>query len=154
VRCTPPSGWIAPRARRPRASAVTRTRGLATLLLALIGLGLLGLWRWPASEPALDCAPEQIRLVDGGSGALLAVCGGEGARPAGAAALALGQRLDLNAASEEELALLPGVGRSLARRLVAERAGRGRFRGWDEVDAVPGVGDATLRTLQAALELR
>ena len=30
----------------------------------------------------------------------------------------------------------------------------GRFRDWDEVDAVPGVGDATLRTLQGSLELR
>ena len=134
---------------------MTRTRALAVLLLALIGVGLLGLWRWPAAEPALDCAPEDVRLVDGGSGApLLAVCGGQGAAPGGAAALALGRRLDLNTASEEELALLPGVGAALARRLVEERTARGGFHAWDEVDAVAGVGDAKLRTLQASLELR
>jgi competence protein ComEA len=68
--------------------------------------------------------------------------------------LALGRKLDLNSASEEELALLPGVGPSLARRLVSERTARGGFRAWDEVDAVPGVGDAKLRTLQASADLR
>lgn len=133
---------------------MTRTRGLAALLLALIGLGLLGLWRWPTAKPALDCAPEAVRLVAQGDGSLLAVCGGEGELPTGAAALALGRKLDLNSASEEELALLPGVGASLARRLVAERRERGRFGAWEEVDAVPGVGEAKLRTLQASAELR
>jgi competence protein ComEA len=133
---------------------VTRTRGLAALLLALIGLGLLGLWRWPTAEPALDCAPEDVRLLPQASGAPLAVCGGAGELPTGAAALALGRKLDLNSASEEELALLPGVGASLARRLVSERERRGRFSAWDEVDAVSGVGEAKLRTLQASAELR
>lgn len=132
-----------------------RTRGLAALLLALIGVGLVGLWRWPSPAPALDCPPEAIRLVDGGAGVgPLAVCGGAGQLPTGAAALALGRKLDLNTASEEELALLPGVGASLARRLVEARSARGGFRAWDEVDEVAGVGDAKLRTLQAAAELR
>ena len=135
---------------------MTRTRGLAAVLLCLIGLGLLGLWRWPTEQPALDCAPEEVRLVAQGAGGpgLLAVCGGEGALPTGAAALALGRKLDLNLASEEELALLPGVGPSLAGRIVSERSARGRFSSWDEVDAVPGVGEAKLRTLQASAELR
>lgn len=137
---------------------MTRTRGLAVVLLALLGLGLLGLWRWPSANPALDCAPEDVRLVPqgagGGEAGLLAVCGGEGELPTGAAALALGRKLDLNSASEEELALLPGVGPALARRLVSERQERGRFRTWAEVDAVSGVGDAKLRTLQASAELR
>ena len=133
---------------------MTRTRGLAALLLALIGLGLLGLWRWPAAQPALDCAPEEVRLVPQASGGTLAVCGGEGALPTGAAALALGRKLDLNTASEAELALLPGVGPALARRLVSERDALGRFRSWDDVDAVPGVGEAKLRTLQGSAELR
>ena len=137
---------------------MSRTRGLAAVLLSLIGLGLLGLWRWPSAQPALDCAPEDVRLVPqgagGGDAGLLAVCGGQGELPTGAAALALGRKLDLNSASEEELALLPGVGPSLARRLVSERTARGGFRAWDEVDAVPGVGDAKLRTLQASADLR
>lgn len=133
---------------------MSRTRGLAALLLGLIGLGLLGLWRWPTAQPALDCAPEAVRLLPQASGGPLAVCGGEGTLPTGAAALALGRKLDLNTASEEELALLPGVGASLARRLVSERKALGRYHDWDQVDAVPGVGEAKLRTLQTSAELR
>jgi competence protein ComEA len=83
----------------------------------------------------------------------VAVCG-EGAPPTGAQTLALGLKLDLNAASEAELAQLPGVGRLLARKLVEAREAQGRFASWQEVDAVSGVGAAKLETLQAATELR
>ncbi|MFB1482199.1 ComEA family DNA-binding protein [Corallococcus sp. RDP092CA] len=82
----------------------------------------------------------------------LATCG-PGTAPTGAQALALGLKLDLNAASESELALLPGVGRDLARRLVDAREAQGRFTSWDDVDAVPGVGAARLETLRAATVL-
>ncbi|WP_368671656.1 ComEA family DNA-binding protein [Corallococcus carmarthensis] len=73
--------------------------------------------------------------------------------PTGAQALALGLKLDLNAASESELALLPGVGRDLAKRLVSAREEQGRFASWEDVDAVPGVGAAKLETLRAATVL-
>lgn len=82
----------------------------------------------------------------------LATCG-PGTVPTGAQALALGLKLDLNAASESDLALLPGVGRDLARRLVEAREERGRFVSWEDVDAVPGVGAAKLETLRAATVL-
>ena len=65
-------------------------------------------WRWPSPAPALNCEPAAVRFMDG-----VAVCG-EGAPPNGTQALALGLKLDLNSASEEELARVPGVGRSLA----------------------------------------
>jgi competence protein ComEA len=87
-------------------------------------------------------------MVDG-----VAVCG-EGAPPTGAQALALGLKLDLNAATEAELAQLPGVGRTLARKLVEAREAQGRFSNWQEVDAVSGVGAAKLEALQAVTELR
>jgi competence protein ComEA len=127
---------------------VNRTSSLAAATLGLMALGGVVRWRWPSPTPAVDCAPAQVRFRDG-----VAVCG-EGAAPSGAQALALGLKLDLNSASEEELARLPGVGRSLAHKLVEARQTQGRFSSWPEVDAVSGVGAAKLETLQAATELR
>lgn len=127
---------------------MNRTAALATATLGLMAVGGLARWRWPSSAPALDCEPGAVRMVDG-----VAVCG-EGAPPTGAQALALGLKLDLNAATEAELAQLPGVGRTLARKLVEAREAQGRFSNWQEVDAVSGVGAAKLEALQAVTELR
>jgi competence protein ComEA len=127
---------------------VNRTASLATATLGLMAVGGLVRGWWPSSTPALDCEPGAVRMVEG-----VAVCG-EGAPPTGAQTLALGLKLDLNAASEAELAQLPGVGRLLARKLVEAREAQGRFASWQEVDAVSGVGAAKLETLQAATELR
>jgi competence protein ComEA len=66
-----------------------------------------------------------------------------GAERAGAAAA----RLDLNRASEAELAGLPRVGPVLARRLVERRRLTGRFGSFAQVDSVSGVGPAVLRIL-------
>ena len=80
-------------------------------------------------------------------------CEVEGEIPAGPA-LTLGVTLDLNRATETELALVPGVGPSLARSLVEARSADGGFRTWDEVDRVPGIGPAKLMALQSAAEIR
>ncbi|MFP2909461.1 ComEA family DNA-binding protein [Pyxidicoccus sp. 3LFB2] len=125
-----------------------RTAALAAVTLGVMGFGAVARLQWPDSTPALDCAPEAVRIRADG----VATCG-EGLEPSGAQALALGRRLDLNTATAEELALLPGVGASLARRIVEARETSGRFASWDEVDAVSGVGAAKLQTLQAATTL-
>ena len=125
-----------------------RTAALAAAALGVLGLGVVARLRWPDSSPALDCAPEVVRIGTDG----VATCG-EGLPPSGAQALALGRRLDLNTATSEELALLPGVGPALARRLVEAREDGGGFASWDDVDAVPGVGAAKLQTLRAATVL-
>ncbi|RKH33270.1 helix-hairpin-helix domain-containing protein [Corallococcus praedator] len=125
-----------------------RTSALAAVSLGLLALGVVARARWPDAKPSLDCPPEAVRLDSAG----LATCG-PGTVPTGARALALGLKLDLNAASEAELALVPGVGPDLARRLVMAREEQGRFTSWDDVDAVPGVGSAKLQTLRAATVL-
>ena len=125
-----------------------RTAALAAAALGLMGLGAVARWHWPDSAPALDCAPEEVRIGPDG----VATCG-EGLEPSGAQALALGRRLDLNTAAPEELALLPGVGPSLARRIVEAREQGGGFASWEDVDAIPGVGAAKLQTLRAATVL-
>lgn len=89
----------------------------------LLAFGALARWRWPDSE-AVPSAADAAPAV-----------------------------LDLNTATEEELARIPGVGRSLARKLVEARQARGAFTSWDDVDAVSGVGPAKLETLQAATRL-
>jgi competence protein ComEA len=127
---------------------VNRTGALAVAALGLLGLGVLARGRWPDSTPALGCEPGAVRVVQG-----VAVCG-EGAMPSAPQRLVLGQRLDLNAVSEVELAKVPGVGASLARRLIQARDTQGRFASWEQVAEVPGVGAARLETLQATTELR
>ncbi|MDC0707046.1 helix-hairpin-helix domain-containing protein [Stigmatella sp. ncwal1] len=127
---------------------VNRTGSLAAATLGLMVLGGLARWTWPSPSPALDCEPASVRMAGG-----IARCG-EGTAPTGAQAVALGLKLDLNAASEEELAQLSGVGRSLARKLVEAREAQGRFASWEEVDAVSGVGPGKLETLRATTELR
>jgi competence protein ComEA len=132
--------------------------GGATAYVAAIGLvvaavGGLARWRWPSAEPALPCAPEQVRWVDAGE-RWLATCepGPPGPVPAGQA-LALGRTLDLNSAGEADLSAVPGVGPHLARALVEARARRGGFRSWEEVDEVPGVGPAKLELLRQSCHL-
>ena len=55
-----------------------------------------------------------------------------------------GETIDLNTASADEIARLPRIGMSLAKRIVQDRTTRGAFRGLEELDRVPGVGPALL----------
>jgi competence protein ComEA len=133
---------------------VNRTGWLAVVALGALAAGAAARWAWPSSEPALDCRVEDVRWVmrNGVQVAACAPAEDGGPVPAGAA-LTLGMKLDLNRATEEQLAMVPGVGRSLARKLVAARQERGRFRSWDEVDEVPGVGAVRLGALQSLTEI-
>jgi competence ComEA-like helix-hairpin-helix protein len=56
--------------------------------------------------------------------------------------------LDINRASAAELARLPGVGPSLAQRIVQERERRGRFESPDALREVMGVGPKKLAALR------
>ena len=56
--------------------------------------------------------------------------------------------LDLNAASAEELAELPGIGRELARRIVAYREEHGPFETVEELMEVSGIGQGKLDGLE------
>ena len=56
--------------------------------------------------------------------------------------------LDLNAASEEELAELPGIGPELARRITAYREEHGPFETVEELMEVSGIGQGKLDGLE------
>ena len=55
--------------------------------------------------------------------------------------------VDLNTATAEELDTLPGIGESLARRIIAYREANGPFRIVEELTRVSGIGEGTLEGL-------
>ncbi len=61
--------------------------------------------------------------------------------------------LDLNHASEAELAEIDMIGKKLARALVTERTRRGGFRSWRELQEVPGLDAKRIAELQRAARL-
>jgi competence protein ComEA len=71
------------------------------------------------------------------------------AQPAGQPATLA--RLDLNRATEQELDLLPGIGPSRARKIVAYRALHGPFRSVADLAQVPGFPDALVERLEPLL---
>jgi competence ComEA-like helix-hairpin-helix protein len=74
------------------------------------------------------------------------------ARPSAAPALRPGG-IDVNRAPAQELERLPGIGPSLAARIVAERERNGTFQGADALLRVPGIGPRTLERIRPYLAL-
>ncbi|NLY93403.1 MAG: helix-hairpin-helix domain-containing protein [Myxococcales bacterium] len=62
-------------------------------------------------------------------------------------------KIDLNAADEGTLTLLPRVGPALARRIVAHREARGGFSGVEDLLEVKGIGPKTLERLRPMIEV-
>ena len=60
-------------------------------------------------------------------------------------------QVDLNSAEPAELLQLPGVGPSLAQRVVDDRRLRGNFRTIDELTRVDGIGPRTLERIKPYL---
>ncbi len=58
-----------------------------------------------------------------------------------------GETVDVNTAPPEEIARLPGVGMSLAKRIVARRNDSGPYHALADMDRVPGVGPAMLERI-------
>ena len=110
-------------------------------MLLLLGLGLGGhLVRMVASDARQP--PGQVRLL-GSSSSSAALARRDSlvrlARP-----LALGERIDVDRASAQELQRLPGVGSGLARRIVEERSWAGPFGDTAALRRVAGIGPAKL----------
>ena len=59
--------------------------------------------------------------------------------------------LDLNRATAEELAGLPGIGAELAGRIVACREERGGFESVEEIMEVPGIGEGKFAALEGRI---
>ena len=53
-------------------------------------------------------------------------------------------RLDINQAGVQEWMLMPGIGPTMARRIIADRQSRGPFRSVDDLARVTGIGEKTI----------
>ena len=60
-------------------------------------------------------------------------------------------KLDLNRASADELAALPGIGETLSSRIVQYRLYNGDFAAVEELEAVTGISAQTAKSLRAWL---
>ena len=60
--------------------------------------------------------------------------------------------VDLNRAGVDELMLLPGVGRTLAERIIAWREENGGFRSVEDLRRVKGVGEVTMTKIYSDME--
>lgn len=65
--------------------------------------------------------------------------------------LLLGQALDLNAATSDDLQALPGIGFKTAAAILSAREQRGGFRAVDDLLEVRGIGPKTLEKLRPLL---
>lgn len=108
--------------------------------------------------------PRQIRLLSGMSIGLIILLAGEWLwltlhRPA-PVLLERGDvfqrqfRVDINSAGWVEWVQLPGIGNSLAHRIVADRKINGPFASIDDLCRVPGIGRITLDRIRPWLTIR
>ena len=65
------------------------------------------------------------------------------------AQLSLAQRVPVNSADVSHLRRLPGIGQTLAERLVEVRETSGAFHRIEDLERVPGIGPAKRRALEA-----
>lgn len=63
------------------------------------------------------------------------------------------RRVDINRADASELEALPGIGPSIAQRIVEYRTANGKFRDWEDIENVAGVGPRLRERLQSAARL-
>jgi competence protein ComEA len=110
--------------------------GAITAALALAALASL-----PPRAPAVvvAIAPEHRTVAPASTAAL--------------EALRDGRRLDLNHASAADLELLPGIGPSLAQRIVDDRNAHGAFSGADGLRRVHGIGPRTIERLRGLVDV-
>ncbi|MEM7589251.1 MAG: helix-hairpin-helix domain-containing protein [Myxococcota bacterium] len=123
-----------------------RTIPLLAISFCLAGGGIL--WRLPTSgsEPVICPSPATISNLQ-------LTCDGEG-QPAGARGLLVGHPLNVNTASARDLAHMPHVSKTLAKRLVKHREQHGHFHHFHQLQAVKGIGQATLKKLAPFLAVR
>jgi competence protein ComEA len=67
--------------------------------------------------------------------------------------LAAGQTIDINTATEAELTQLPGVGPSLARRIVEYRTANGSFQLPDDLQNVSGIGASKFAKMEPYIRI-
>ena len=124
-------------------------------LLAAAGSGL-AVREWRQTRPDLVERLERLDRDEARPAVVAAEPDGAHDHPGGTTGSRLAKRertapVDLNRASAEELMRLPGVGPSLAARIVALREAEGRFASVDDLRKIRGLGRARLERLRPML---
>ena len=106
-----------------------------TVLIALAAMAAAWIATAAAGRPSAPIVPAASATAPGG--------GGIAERP-----------IDLNAATWEEITLLPGIGETRARRIIAYRERAGAFRSLDELRQISGIGDALIQRIRDRVIVR
>ena len=135
---------------------------LAVLLVLLTAAGVgLGVGQWRRARPDLVARLEDFDRDPAFAPAAPVPEPDRGGRTAGASPRRGGAGIrepdtppvDLNRASAQELARIPGVGPALARRIVAAREAEGPFAAVDDLRRVRGVSPGRLERLRPLVTL-
>ncbi|MFH1665223.1 MAG: helix-hairpin-helix domain-containing protein [Candidatus Omnitrophota bacterium] len=59
-----------------------------------------------------------------------------------------GRRVDINTATAEQISVIPGIGETLAARIVEYRQNTGHFRGKEDLLKVKGIGEKKLEKIK------
>lgn len=110
---------------------------LRSTLAALLALWIAFAIRHPKE---VSVAPHAQTVTCAASGAVLC-------------AWLLGQPLDINRATADELRLLPNIGSALARRIVDYRQQHGPFSSMQALTAVRGIGARTVSKLEGLVSV-
>ena len=62
--------------------------------------------------------------------------------------LAWAEMINLNTADSEAIQYIPGIGKSRAEQIVQAREKAGGFSSMDDIDAIPGIGEAIMRDIK------
>ncbi|MBE7489446.1 MAG: hypothetical protein DIKNOCCD_03085 [bacterium] len=96
----------------------------------------------PPSGPAPASTPNTVPINSAGG------------VPAGSNSSPADSIIDLNTATLDQLLTLPGVGQVYAQRILQHRQRIGRFKSWNDLLAVPGIGAKRLENLRRYATIR
>ena len=64
------------------------------------------------------------------------------------------QKVKINEAKQEELEELPGIGPSIAKKIIEYREQNGKFTSIDELQEVKGIGEAKLENIKEYITVK
>ena len=120
------------------------------IALSLIALVTFAGAAWFVVAPEPSPGVEITRPTPAATATTAPDASGADASPTGEAALSV----NLNTASAQELTALPGIGETLAGRIVAHREENGPFVRIDQIMAVSGIGPGTYEKLRRYVRVR